>query len=397
MLLQFCDKCGRPLSEGCIARGEAIERKGELICSHCVSSEQTTAAMQAATDEVGQETTGPLGHYEQAVWSCDSCGIPVTALDLIEGRAARIGEALRCSRCAADAKGAPEPEPPTAPRKPKPQQKPARPNLPRAAVKPAAISAPRRSTSAAEEFVAETQSEQKRPILPLVMFAIILPMFAVSLYFAITSQQKLNEVMGKRGNTEQAPDRRNRHPREQLQPTDFGNETPADNQPEPGPPDNAEPGPSPEAHHPEAPKQRPLPPGVVDDLVAIEKQLAAPSITKLQSKDLGEVWEGLIEVGSRRLIAARPYVRALLRDHDDKTRALACRVCGMLNDKEALPTISRMVESDPDESVRIEARKARDRMTGEATRELRDLTDKELRKMLEDIQRELDRRGERND
>ncbi|MCA8913323.1 MAG: HEAT repeat domain-containing protein [Planctomycetes bacterium] len=400
MLLQFCDKCGRPLSEGCIARGEAIERKGELVCSACVAKEQTAAAVQAATDEIGQETTGPLGHYEQAVWTCDSCGIPVTALDLIEGRAARIGELLHCARCAPATKDVPtEPAARPTPQRPQPKPRPAgRPSLPRAAAPRAAVSAPRHASAAAEEFLAEAKSEQKRPILPLVMFAIILPMFAVSLYFAITSQQKLNDVMGRQANSEAAPDARNRRPREQLQPTDFGNENPPGNQPETNQPGTNQPvPPEPAPHQPEPASQTPLSPGVVDDLVAIEKELAEPSIAKLQSKNLGEVWEGLIEVGSRRLIAARPYVRALLRDHDDKTRALACRVSGMLNDKEALPAISRMVENDPDESVRIEARKARDRMSGEATRELRDLTDKELQEMLNDIRRELERRRERND
>lgn len=390
MLLQFCDKCGRPLSEGCIARGEAIERKGELVCSPCVAKEQTAAAVQAASTEAGQETTGPLGHYEQAVWSCDSCGIPVTALDLIEGRASRISGLLRCSRCApiaaeaAVSKPAPKPSRPTPPR----------PSLPRAAAAPrGVVPPPHRASTAATEFLAKTESEQKRPMLPIVMFAIILPMFAVSLYFAITSQQRLNEVMGKQAN-EEAPDRRNRRPQEPLLPEDFSNSpdtnTPGNQEPDNGQPTNPEP-------PPKSPSTRPLPPGVVDDLIAIENDLAEPVIVKLRSKDLGEVWEGLIETGSRRLIAARPYVRALLRDPDDKTRALACRVTGMLNDKEALPTISRMLENDPDESVRIEARKARDRMSGEATRELRDLTDAELRKMLEDIERELGRRGDSND
>src|SRR5690606_3822415 len=98
MLLQFCDKCGRPLSEGCLARGEAVERNGETICSHCISSEQTKAAVRAETARAN-EPEGPLGHYEKAVWSCESCGIPVTALDLIEGRASRVRGMLRCSRC----------------------------------------------------------------------------------------------------------------------------------------------------------------------------------------------------------------------------------------------------------------------------------------------------------
>lgn len=392
MLLQFCDKCGRPLSEGCIARGEAVDRDGELVCSSCLASERTKSAVQAAENEAGQEITGPLGHYEQAVWGCESCGIPVTALDLIEGRGSRVGGMLRCSRCAPIAKKAPEarqaePEAaaPARPAIPRPA-----PSLPRAAQTPRISSTPRHSAAAANQFLAEAKSEQKRPILPIVMIAIVLPMFAVSLYFAITSQQKLNEAMGKQANTQastdEPTDRRNQRPRDELNPEPL-NKAPSNNTPEITPP--------PEGANP--PSIRPLPPGVMDDLIAIENELAEPAIAKLQSKNLGEVWEGLIEVGSRRLIAAHPYVRALLRDPDDKTRALACRVTGMLNDKEALPILNRMLELDPDENVRVEARKARDRMTGEATRELRDMTDAELEEMLADLQRELDRRRGRND
>lgn len=395
MLLQFCDKCGRPLSEGCIARGEAIDRKGELICSGCVAKEQTAAAMQSATDETGQETTGPLGHYEQAVWSCDNCGIPVTALDLIEGRAARIGEMLKCSRCAPEDSPTAEPAEKAkaathAPHKPAPRLVPRKPAF--TPPKPAA-SAPRKSQAAAVNYVEEAKSEQKRPILPLVMFAIVLPMFAVSLYFAVTSQQKLNEVMTAQGNNE--PERRDRRPRENLQPEDNRPET-GNTSYEP-PADGGEPPRELPTPPPSKPEPKPLPREVVDDLIAVEKSLAAPVIKQLQSTDHAEVWEGLIAAGSKRLIATRPYVRAILEDQDDQLRAIACRVCGLLDDKEALPRLSRMIEQDPVEAVRIEARKARDRMTGEATRELRDLTDSELEDMLRDIERELDRRKGRDD
>ncbi|MBZ0137781.1 MAG: HEAT repeat domain-containing protein [Planctomycetes bacterium] len=388
MLLQFCDKCGRPLSEGCIARGEAMERKGELVCSSCVAKEQTAAAMRAATNEaaesMGQETTGALGHYEQAVWSCDNCGIPVTALDLIEGRAARVGGILKCSRCApvdSPVAKAPEAAPKPAPVVRKPAFAPPRPDT----------SAPRHSRAAMESYVEEAKSERKRPVLPLVMFAIVLPMFAVSLYFAVTSQQKLNEVMSAQGNEE--PDRRERRPRERLEPDPApltGNTS------SPPPADGGE-RPDEIAPVPPAPGKRPLPREVVDDLIAVEKTLAEPVIRQLQSTDRAEALEGLIAAGSGRLIATRPYVRALLEDQDDQLRAIACRVAGMLDDKEALPRLARMMDKDPVEAVRIEARKARDRMTGQATREVRDLTDAELEEMLRDIQRELDRRKGRDD
>ncbi|MCB9933776.1 MAG: HEAT repeat domain-containing protein [Planctomycetes bacterium] len=394
MLLQFCDKCGRPLSEGCLARGEAIERKGELICSACVAREQTAAVVQAAAQE-----TGPLGHYEQAVWSCESCGIPVTALDLIEGRASRVGGMLKCSRCAPVAQ-APRPAPAAAPAAPAPT--PPRPAPARPAPTRPAVSAPRRmasapkpSSAAAESYVVEATTEQKRPVLPIVMFAIILPMFAVSLYFAVSSQVRLNEVMGKQAN-EESPDRRNRRPQETLRPENAAPQVnnPAADEPQPGP--QPEP-PQPTSMSPAAPEPAPLPPEVVNDLVAIEKQLAAPVIEQLQSKDLAEVWQGLIEAGSRRLIACRPHVRALLRDPDDQTRAMACRVAALLEDSEALPRLKTMQEQDPSEVVRTEARKAGDRLTGQATREIRDLTEQELEEMLRDLQRELERRKGRSD
>ena len=392
MLLQFCDKCGRPLSEGCLARGEAVERDGELVCAHCVSAEQSKAAMRAEKARAA-EPDSPLGHYEQAVWSCESCGIPVTALDLIEGRASRVGGLLKCSRCA-PIEDAPEP---AAPKPAAARPAPGRPSLPRnkpAFVAPKAASAPRHSKAAAEHYVEEANTEQRRPILPIVMFAIILPMFAISLYYAVTSQVKLNEVMSGQGNEPQ--DKRNRRPQEPLLPDRTG--TP-DSRPDVTMPGNTEPEQPPVKPSPpsEGPKQRPIPNEVMDDLVTVENELAAPVIKQLQSPDLAQVWEGLIVAGSRRLIATRPYVRALLQDKDDQIRALACRVSGMLSDKEALPELKRRYEQDPAEPVRTEARKAYDRLTGEATRELKDLTDTELEDMLRDIKRELERRNGRSD
>ncbi|MCB9896356.1 MAG: HEAT repeat domain-containing protein [Planctomycetes bacterium] len=395
MLLQFCDKCGRPLSEGCIARGEAVERDGELVCAHCVSSEQAKAAVRAEKARA-TEPEGPLGHYEKAVWSCESCGIPVTALDLIEGRASRVGGLLKCSRCAPieDVVERPAPKPAA------PRPTPGRSSLPRS--KPvftppkAAASAPRHSKAAAEHYVEEAHSEQKRPILPIVMFAIVLPMFAISLYYAVTTQVKLNEVMGGQANEPQ--DKRNRRPQEALLPET--NKAPDKSQPEnPTPAGSTQPEPAPDRppQPTEGQKQRPIPNEVMDDLVTVENELAAPIIKQLQSPDLGQVWEGLIAAGSRRLIATRPYVRALLQDKDDQIRALACRVSGMLTDKEALPELKRRMEQDPAEPVRTEARKAYDRLTGEATRELKDLTDRELEDMLRDIKRELERRNGRSD
>ena len=40
-------------------------------------------------------------------------------------------------------------------------------------------------------------------------------------------------------------------------------------------------------------------------------------------------------------------VRALLRDTDARTRALACRVCGLLSDSEALGTLDSLAQADP--------------------------------------------------
>ena len=390
MLLQFCDKCGRPLSEGCIARGEAVDRNGELICSHCVSSELAKAAVRAETSRAKADVEGPLGHYEQAVWSCESCGIPVTALDLIEGRASRIGGLLKCSRCspigATPTAERPAPQPVAA--KP-PAARPSIPRRPAFAPPKAGTSTPRHSQAAAEHYVAEARTEQKRPVLPLVMFAIILPMFAVSLYFAVTSQVKLNDVMS--GQTNEPQDSRKRRPQERLNPENASPDgTPTGTPPKEVPKDP--PQKTPEPMQPTELAQRPIPPGVMDDLVSVENELAAPVIAKLKSHNVAEVWEGLIAAGSRRLIATRPYVRALLQDNDDQLRALSCRVAGMLSDQEALPELKRRMEQDPVDAVRTEARKAHDRLTGQATREMSDMTNEELQEMLRDIQRELERR-----
>lgn len=387
MLLQFCDKCGRPLSEGAIARGEAVERDGETICSNCVAKQPVRAPETAEP--------GPLGEYHSAVWHCEGCGIPVTALDLIEGRASRLGGVLSCSRCTAARKDSTAeterrvlPKPPAEPR-PVPIRPAA--SLPR--VMPAATRP--QPTRAAEEFVAGARQDQRRPILPIVLIIIVLPMFAVSLWFAVTSQQRLNEMAAERGNQAQdrgQPPPRGNRPRDAEPPIEDNS---GDNPGGEKPPDNRPTDPPPAPARPDAPI--PLAADVADDLVAIENELAAPVIAKLQSTDLGQVWDGLIEAGSRRLIATRPYVRALLGVQDDETRVIACRVCAMLDDKLALPELTRLADADPSEAVATEARKARDRLTGQSTREVRDMTDAELEKLVKDLQEELKRRKGRSD
>lgn len=397
MLLQFCDKCGRPLSEGAIARGEAVERAGETICSGCMQRErEQVRPAQPATE------TGPLGQYTQAVWHCESCGIPVNALDLIEGRASRAGARIKCVRCAPQpahhaepVRAAPTRPVPAAPAASAPATSAPAASAPvRAPLPPARspIHARPGTSSVVQELIAEGQSAQRRPVLPILLFAIVLPMFAISLYFAITSQQKLNEAMAIRGEDEgNRPDRRDRRPQDWLEPTplppprETGNTSYT-------PPVNG--GTQPELPKPPAVQPAPvsLPAEAVENLLSVENELAAPVILQLQSKDLGEVWEGLIAAGSRRLITTRPWVRALLAEQHDPTRLLACRVAALLADTDALPQLTRMSETDPSEGVRTEALKARDRMLGEATRELADLSTAELEKMLRDLQRELERR-----
>lgn len=355
MRLQFCDSCGRPLSEGAIARGEAVERDGETICSHCIAREPMRAPAE----------TGPLGEYQSAVWRCESCGIPVTALDLIEGRATRVGGGLSCSRCTAPAASRREPR-----------------SVPRAPALSSVRSRPGQPVrKAASEFVAGADSDRRRPVLPVVVFVIVLPMFAVSLWFAITSQHRLNQLNSERANVPAQA--------KAQQP-----ERPAP-QPVTNPPPNEPPVPEPEPPR-EAPPPT-IPADVANELVEVERGLAAPVIDKLRSEDLADVWEGLIEAGSMRLIAARPTVRALLGDRDDETRLLACRVSAILDDKEALPILARMADVDPSADVKLEARKARDRLSGRSSREMRDMTDAEIETLIKELRAELDRRGPRDD
>lgn len=246
-------------------------------------------------------------------------------------------------------------------------------------------------TRAVTDFVAEAKTEQRRPVLPILLFVIVLPMFAVSLWFAISAQNRLSEMAAQRGNEpersrpapeEPAP---RREPPPRIDNTSVEKpENPQPEQPKPTPPETA-------------PAPVPLPADVQADLLGIERDLAAPVLAKLRSSDPGEVWQGLIEAGSKRLIAARSQVRALLASRDDDIRAAACRVCAMLDDREALVELGRMAEHDPNEAVKIEARKARDRMAGISTRETRDMTDAEIEELIRELQDELKRRRGSND
>lgn len=368
MQLLFCDSCGRPLSEGALARGEASERDGETICRAC----ETKA--KSARESAARQTSGPLDRYAEKVWKCRGCGIPITALDLIEGRASRLGDDVECVRCrqaapapvnAAPVNAAPSmvlPAAPAAPTLPSAR----RPQAPRAASRSAA-------------YLAEARKEERRPVLPIVLIAIVLPMFALSVWYAISTQQKLYEVSSQRSNEPQETARQ--RPREALTPEEAL-------PPKPTPP--AQEQPKAPAEMP-APPRPSVPPPVLEELASIEREAAAPTIRKLESRDLAVVWEGLIEAGSRRLIATRPWVRALLRDSDTRTRALACRVSSLLEDATALGDIDKLAESDPSPDVRDAAHLARARLLGKATRELADMKPDELEALRRQIEEEIKR------
>lgn len=357
MQLHFCDSCGRPLSEGALARGEAVERDGETICTACQLKSKAAKPAPAAT-------SGPLAEYAEKIWKCKGCGIPITALDLIEGRAARLGDEVECVRCratapAAAAVAAAPASPPPSARQPK---------------RAAAMSA-RPSRSA--EFVAQAQKEERRPILPIVLMVIVLPMFALSLWYAISAQAKLNEATSRSQNTPE-PEPRKPRPREVLEPENPSAQKPPANEP---------------SREPTAPpaKEEGISEAALRDLAAIEDQIARGTIVKLESRDLAVVWEGLVEAGSRRLIAARPWVRALLKDSDARTRAFACSVCAMLSDVAALTMIEEMAQSDKSQEVRDSAHRARARLIGKATRDLSDMRPDELEALRRQVEQEIAR------
>ncbi|MEE9312598.1 MAG: hypothetical protein V3V10_09330 [Planctomycetota bacterium] len=332
-----------------------------------------------------------LSHYDNAVWNCESCSIPINALDLIEGRASKAGGRLLCGRCGKSVSGrsesiqqstekAVEPEPVVAGRIP-----------PKYLL--------RKSISNEASFTAKAEAESKRPMLPVVLFAIILPMFAISLYFAVMSQQKLNELRmenaaADRDDTKDDTVDRSRPAPEPLIPgrrteqPEMPNVTPTSEPklPQPNLPEPAPPTPI-----------NPISAETAKQLAEIEQDLARPVNALLESDNLADVWEGLSQAGSQRLIACRPWVRRLLLDQDDNTRALSAHVCGLLEDEDALTQLDRMSESDPSDHVRLQARKARSRLTGQATRELADFGTKELEKLLRELKEELSRRNRADD
>lgn len=356
MQLHFCDSCGRPLSEGALARGEAIERNGETICRACELKAKAVKPAPAAK-------SGPLAEYAEKVWKCKSCGIPITALDLIEGRAARLGDDVECVRCKGATPAATHVAAAPAPSVRAPRKSVALPAAPKAA-----------SHSAA--YMAQAQKEERRPILPIVLIAIILPMFALSLWYAISAQAKLNETTARGQNTPE-PEPRKPRPREKLEPEEGTPSKPANVQ-EPTKPT-------------EPTKEESLPEAAIKELAAIEDQLSRETIVKLESRDLAVVWEGLIEAGSRRLIATRPWVRALLKDSDARTRAFACTVCAMLSDTAVLSYIEDMAQNDKSQEVRDAAHRARARLVGKATRDLSDMRPEELESLRRQIEEEIKR------
>lgn len=361
MQLHFCDSCGRPLSEGALARGEAVERDGETICKSCELKAKAAKPAPAAA-------SGPLAAYAGKIWKCKSCGIPINALDLLEGRAARLGDEVECVRCRATVPAA----------SPAAVVTPALPSARLSKRAAAAMTAPRTASRSAE-FVAQARKDERRPILPIVLIAIVLPMFALSLWYAISAQAKLNEATSKSQNAPE-PEARKPRPREMLEPESPAAQKPPANEP------------SREPTTPPAPaKEEGISEAALRDLAAIEDQIARSTITKLESRDLAVVWEGLVEAGSRRLIAARPWVRALLKDSDARTRAFACSVCAILSDVAALTAIEAMAQSDKSQEVRDSAHRARARLIGKATRDLSDMRPDELEALRRQVEQEIAR------
>lgn len=381
MQLTVCDECARPLSEGAVARGDAEQIGERLICAKCLP--RVKAKQPGPTTS---EDTGALADYQQAVWHCDSCGIPVNALDLIEGRANRDGKRVTCSRCRPTTNAPVEAAPSTAAAKPEaPTPAPKAAVSRRAPLKPAKLPTTRSPADSpvARELIKGSERESRFPVLPVLILAIVLPIFALSVYMAIRSQERLAEM---------AAARDNQPANEAYKPVEYDDPEPVTPY---NPPANDEADPT-----PEDPPQ-PIGPRATEDFVKgladIEVKLARPVVEKLQSAELATVWEGLIQAGSRRLIATRPHVRRLLADQDEQTRVLACRVCALLQDQEAVGDLRRMASEDPSEMVRTEAHKARTMLSGKASRELSDMTLGELEEHLRDLQREIERRkSERN-
>lgn len=380
-----CQKCGRPLSEGAVARGDAIEEAGSLTCSNCRSL--------PAVSEQKTTPTSALSHYDNAVWNCESCSIPINALDLIEGRASKVGGKLFCGRCGNSVSGrvkSTEPEPTVEGRIPPKPRATAIDSPP--AIKPKNL--PRKSISNEASFTAKAEAESKKPMLPVVLFAIILPMFAISLYFAVMSQQKLNELRMENAAADKADAKDDTIDRSRPAPEPLVPDVETE---QPRTPD-VEPKTEPTISQP-APANpiSPISAETAKQLAEIELDLARPVNALLESDNLADVWEGLSQAGSQRLVACRPWVRRLLLDQDDNTRALSAHVCGLLEDEDALSQLDKMSDSDPSDHVRVQARKARSRLTGQATRELADFGTQELEKLLRELKEELSRRERAND
>ncbi|MHC4840567.1 MAG: HEAT repeat domain-containing protein [Planctomycetota bacterium] len=359
-----------------------MEESGALTCTTC---HQTPEIKRPEEPAERPPAASVLARYDNAEWSCDSCGIPVNALDLIEGRASKTGGRMVCSRCAGSVGARQEAI--------SDEKAPPKRSLPTPAALTGsgrAMAMPRKSVSNEASFTAKAEAESKRPMLPIVLFAIILPMFAVSLYFAVMSQQKLNEMQLENASAEKADDstERRRPAPEPLIPDNRGSIQP-DNKEEPDP--------QPEVPRATSAKDNPINASAVKDLAEIEQDMARPVNALLESDDLADVWEGLVQAGSQRLIACRPWVRRLLSDQDDKTRALSAHVCGLLEDDDALPILDTMVDKDPSGQVRMQARKARSRLTGQATRELSDFSTEELENLLQELKEELSRRKPSDD
>lgn len=378
MLFVTCKKCGRPLSEGAVARGDAIEDGSGMICTSC---HESSPVIETAPSSA-------LSQYDNAVWSCESCGIPVNALDMIEGRANKVDGRIVCGRCVKAKSARSEPVLVSELKKEEPAVSGLISGKARAFANSGrtlnkAVATPRKSLSAKEDYVAKAEADSKKPMLPVVLFAIILPMFAVSLYFAVMSQQQLNDMRQQNATADGLDDGADRPPQarpipELLVPDklDQKDETkPIVTAPEYTPT-----------------REKPLTEKTVAGLSDIETELAGPVNSLLESDELADVWEGLIQAGSQRLIASRPWVRRLLADQDDSTRALSAHVCGLLSDDKALPLLDSMAKKDPSSDVRMQARKAKARLIGNATREPSDFSTNGLERLLRDLKKELDRR-----
>ncbi len=400
MELLRCDSCGRPLSEGALRRGDA-ERRGVLLaCRTCL-------AVEAGGQRLPVDENSPNARAWEQWYASQGAQTDTEPTRVIEPEFPRKPAGASHNGSASK---------PPVPVLPKPRS-----NRDRKITAKLPAARPR---EAASPVAAAAQVRSPFMLAAMILLAVVLPAFAVSLWIAISGQGEQQRLRGELelAKARTLDERGEFHRRINMlegRLTEIeraARQQPA-SQPQhaqpPAPAPSNQPAPPPTAPPPEPTASRsvlptePLSDAEREQLDGHEQELAKQlTMGLVEATSPAARMLILGDVMTHRAIAAASSVRVFLKSAHSGERAMAAIVLGMLGDREALEQLRAIAGADEVREVRGAATEAINRISGRAPPDgLRSISDQSLQeleaqlaaapnsRLLGDVRAELARRS----